>query len=340
VKIIFFAIGAALSFTPLAYSSNQSLSAVLFETKNEVASPLPGVVVEINGKLKAVSDALGRAYTKLPPGDHHAIAYIPGFQRGEVRFAIPESGRVSNPFEILLLESDVELRVLGLKHKGVLPAKTSALALEMRNRAGKLLPIKEVILITLEDPVRGLNVDLSDFFVFDRGRLRAHEESMRALREILAKTRERVNIRIRAKVEGHEKNIVEAEAGLWMGRYTIKGKLRDAKLQIANGERLQIRARPIHWFPGAELIWTPSLGRDGSFELIDIPFTRLEIKRHIKDENQVWAWWVESYGNTKVELRPETLASIRARQSPVNYLERSDDRRFILDGSLREVKNE
>ena len=321
------------------FKPSERVSRVLIEVKNEMASPFAGAYVEVDGKRIGISDELGRAYASLAPGDHDILAYIPGFQYGRATVKVPEGGRIADGVEVLLARPDLEMKVSAVERAAILSEKAGALWVELRDRKRALVAIDEVIDFALFDLNAEETTDLTRFFLLEKGRLRLHPESVAALRIVLAKPRDHVQLRLRARVRDFEKRVVDVECELVIGRYVLSGRVLAPAGKAGANRSLTLRVRvvPDRWVPGLKTDFYVTTPADGSFRLVDMPFGRIEIasEYHASDPTHFWSWWVESFGPARVELRPESLEEMRAGKSPLRYLERKDDERFIALGKHR-----
>lgn len=305
---------------------------LLVEVKNEMASPRSGAFVEIDGRRAGVSDELGRAYAVVAPGPHRILAYIPGFQYGKAQVTVP-AGSPNAGVEVLLDKPDVELVASAAQHESVLPENPGPFSIELRDREGRRVRIEDVQDFTLSSIEGEKLADLARFFVIDRGRLRMHGEASGALRSLLAKSRDYVRFRLRARVRNFEKRTLEVERDYLVGRYRMQGRLTmwGASRGLTR-VTLRVRVHPVRWVPGVRVQYYVTTLAGGAFQLANLPFGRVEIESesHAADPAYHWSWWIDSFGDTTVELRPESLRELRQGELPVRYLERRDDERFIV----------
>lgn len=322
----------------LASPAARAASNVLIWTLNEVASPLPTAVVEINGRRAGVSDSLGRFYAELQPGKYSVSAYIPGFQRGTTTFEFSDLP-VTQYVEVLLNEPDVSAVISGMGVNDVLPEKITEFTVELRDRTERPLPIQAVESIYIIDTEKNVRHDVRDYFILSDGKISVDESALISLRRILEGVRSLLKFSIRTKVDGFSPAIIEVERNFYVGRYTLLGKIvstRGAVLNESIALRLDYRAVTM---PTSLPVETYAIrtNADGSFRLENMPFGYYQVRRAqgTFHENSLWDWNIQLFGDTQCSLHPLDRNGFRSEQASVRYQKAERDPRFIVRNEFR-----
>ena len=311
---------------------------VTIRTLNEVASPFAGVVVEINGRRAGVTDRRGQLPLQLPVGKYRVQAFIPGFQRGDAAFSI-ESPQTRGLVEVQLDRPDIEIRVLPSRKGKVLPADFDRFAIQLFDRDGRELKIDEINWLQLQDNYSKEIYDISSYLLVQpNGSLRADQPAIKALRKVFARPRAVLKLRISAELANFEKRHVELERWLLIGRYSLRGRVIPPpyKRDLATGN-LVLRAhyRAIEPLRGVPFTFTVATDDRGRFALRNLPFGYLRLQAVDGAERSAshdWQWRVKVFGNSSVQLMPQSIAELRRAIPSVAYNRQNYDIRFVTAG--------
>lgn len=318
------ALGFCLSWL-LGLWSNTALGDALplileVETKNAVASPLPGVVVSVNGKKLGVSDSLGRLPLRLPLGEYRLEGYIPGAYRSEPLDLKLTSQEKPVQVELLLNQPDLSLEWSALRHSSVIAEKFKSSFLEIRDRARRVLPILELESLELINERTGRRRDLRDYWILRKGRLHSTEEANLALSEIFSEIEDIAKLEIRVRIKGFERERIGTERYFLVGRNTLRINLRSGSSGVP-GEltNIQLRYRPLIPHPEGILRFSVTTDTQGVAMLDNLPFGWYELERISGqlDERWSWRWSIRLDRPMEVSLQPETWQEIAKGNKPV-----------------------